>query len=164
MNPVQRLGQVVQGLGMIRVGLNRRFPVLNGGRVVARMRQILTEQVLRIRIVGLQRDHSLQEFRRPFRLVFLFCRESQEIESTRIVRLQTIGGFELPACVVILACFEVEAAPDCNERWPAWIEPGGLGKLLESARTVELIYQCNAQVEVGLGGAGLERHCLLESF
>ena len=95
---------------MIRIGHNSSLPVLNGSGAVTRVVQILPEQVLRIRIVGLQRHHFLQKLGCSLRLVFLLCRESEEIECACMSRAVCDCGFQFPARVLIFASLVEESA------------------------------------------------------
>src|SRR6201987_440801 len=138
--------------------------MLNGGSIVACVLQALTEQILSISIVGLQCDYFLQQFGRPFWLVFLFCRQSEEIERTGIIRLESNGGFQFLPRIAILAGFEVEASQVVMRRGELGIKSRRLGKLLESPGSVELIDQSDPQIEMSLSGIRRKGYGFLEAL
>ena len=79
---------------------------------------------------------------------FRVSREGEKIECVRIIRLQMNCGLQFRASVFVLAGLEKESAQIVVGGSKVWIQPRGLRKFLEPAGTVELIDQCDAQVQM----------------
>src|SRR5260370_38468849 len=110
--------------------LNRR-----GG--VARMLQVLTEQILSIGVVGLEGNHLIQELGSLLRSVFLFCREREEIERLSIIRLQMNCALQFLVRLFILAGLEEESAQIVMSRGKCRLQPSGFRKFLTPAGALE---------------------------
>src|SRR6266567_6622640 len=147
---------------MIWVGLHGSFPMLNCRGAVTRMLHVLPEEVLCIGVIGLQRHNFLQEFGGALDIVFLFCRKSQEIERSNVIRLQTNRNTQFLICIFVLAGLEEETAEIVMGGGELGIQSGCLGKLLEPISSVKLIDQRNPQVQMSLRGIRFERQRLLK--
>jgi hypothetical protein len=92
MQLVQGPRQVIEGLGMVWVCLYGCLPVLDGLGGFPSALEVLTEQVLRIRVVWSQRNDLTQQFGGTFHLIVLFFGKGQKIKRAGEIPLQAAGA------------------------------------------------------------------------
>ncbi len=91
---------------MFGIELRGFFPLRYSIGILAKLGEILAEQIVRIGILRIENNHLPQELGRARGVVQLLLGDSEQVEGSRIPRIQSHGSFEVVFRFVIAAEIE----------------------------------------------------------